>query len=67
MNSVSGFDAIDVQKVDTNKYRIVLTGDGLTIDAMLIGAGAEAIANALDKAGDPTALLRDYRAKRGGR
>lgn len=63
----NGFDSIDVHKVDEGKYRIVLTGEGLTIDAMLIGVGADAIAAALSKSGKPAALLREYKAKQEAR
>lgn len=58
-----GFDSIKVHRVDTNKYRIVISGAGLTIDAMLIGVGADAIAAALDSGGNPAALLKQYKDK----
>jgi hypothetical protein len=69
--TAQGFDNIEVEKIESGRYRIVLVGDGLTIDAMLVGVGADAIAQALSAGGNPAALLREYRAKaaakRGGR
>ncbi len=61
-----GFDSLEVIRMDTDKYRIVMSGQGLSIDALLVGKAAEAIATALQQSRDPRALLAEYRAKTGG-
>lgn len=65
----AGIDSMNIEKIDTDRYRIVLTGEGLTLDALLFGRAAESIINALEAEGDPRPVLAAYkaRAKKGGR
>lgn len=66
----NGIDSMKIEKIAADRYRIVLTGEGLTVDALLIGRAAESIINALEVEGDPRPVLAAYKAqqaKSGGR
>lgn len=65
----NGIDSMKIEKMGPDRYRILLTGEGLTVDALLIGRAAESIIKALEAEGDPRPVLAAYkaRAKKGGR
>ena len=66
----NGIDSMKIERIAADRYRIILTGEGLTVDALLIGRAAESIIKSLEAEGDPRPVLAAYRAqqaKRGGR